>query len=48
MAVLGNSDFSRFIYVPKSPRKKRSVVMVRIKTVYVCSDLADGIGKYFC
>ena len=47
MAVLGNSNFSRFIYAKKS-RKKRSVVMVRIMTVYVCSDLADDVGKYFC
>ena len=26
------------LYMPKSPGKKRSVVMVRIMTVYVCSD----------
>ena len=34
--------------MPKSPREKRSVVMVRMKNIYVRSVLADGVGKCVC
>ena len=44
MAVSAIATFLA-LYMSKSPGKKRSVVMVRIMTVYVCSDLAGGVGK---
>ena len=47
MAVHGNSDFLASC-TTKSPEKKRSVVMVRIRNVYVCLVSADDVGKYFC
>ena len=34
--------------MPKSPREKRSVIMVRIKNVCVRSVSADGVGKFVC
>ena len=36
------------VYSVEKSRGKRSVVMVRIMTVYVFSDLADSVGKYLC
>ena len=47
MAGQHHSDFLA-LYMPKSPGKKRSIVMVRIKNVCVCSVLADGDGKCVC